>query len=497
MHSPPRIAALILLVSFLSVPDSFSEEESDGVSFSKDIRPILSANCFKCHGPDDAKDDKGKSLRKAGLRLDVADDQDWKEIASRIVSTNPDEVMPPPETNKTLTSEEIDLLKRWIKEGSKYEKHWAFLKPKKSKIASGKHPIDHLYQEPLAKKADPYTLIRRVHLDLIGLPPSIKIADQFASDPSPEAYTAIVNDLLKSPRYGERWARRWLDLARYADTNGYEKDRDRSIWPYRDYVIKSLNAEKPFDQFTIEQLAGDMLPNATPEQIMATGFHRNTMLNEEGGIDPLEFRFHAMTDRVATLGTTWLGLTTGCAQCHTHKYDPITHHDYYGLMAYFDNTLEPDYLIPDSTLFEKDKNNFVKADDLLIKLSDHWPTHPRKINFKPSMVKSAKAKNAELSIEKIFITPSGEVPDQDTYSMDLANPPRSSFTSLPQVLSKMDSLSKTPSMATAQQAGLSMILTSQSIKTIKLIFNFPSQSHTLQEPASPSPCTKITEASIP
>ncbi|MBT7970237.1 MAG: DUF1553 domain-containing protein [Verrucomicrobia bacterium] len=419
MHSPPRIAALILLVSFLSVPDSFSEEESDGVSFSKDIRPILSANCFKCHGPDDAKDDKGKSLRKAGLRLDVADDQDWKEIASRIVSTNPDEVMPPPETNKTLTSEEIDLLKRWIKEGSKYEKHWAFLKPKKSKIASGKHPIDHLYQEPLAKKADPYTLIRRVHLDLIGLPPSIKIADQFASDPSPEAYTAIVNDLLKSPRYGERWARRWLDLARYADTNGYEKDRDRSIWPYRDYVIKSLNAEKPFDQFTIEQLAGDMLPNATPEQIMATGFHRNTMLNEEGGIDPLEFRFHAMTDRVATLGTTWLGLTTGCAQCHTHKYDPITHHDYYGLMAYFDNTLEPDYLIPDSTLFEKDKNNFAKADDLLIKLSDHWPTHPRKINFKPSMVKSAKAKNAELSIEKIFITPSGEVPDQDTYTVKI------------------------------------------------------------------------------
>ena len=419
MELAPRITKLILVASFLDVSDSFSAEESETISFSKDIRPILSANCFKCHGPDDAKDDKGKSLRKAGLRLDVANDQAWEEIASRIVSTDPEEIMPPPETNKTLSDAEIDLLKRWIKEGSKYEKHWAFVKPKKSQIASGKHPIDHLSQEPLAKKADPYTLIRRVHLDLIGLPPSIKVADQFASDPSPEAYAAIVNDLLKSPRYGERWARRWLDLARYADTNGYEKDRDRSIWPYRDYVIKSFNAGKPFDQFTIEQLAGDMLPNATPEQIIATGFHRNTMLNEEGGIDPLEFRFHAMTDRVATMGTTWLGLTTGCAQCHTHKYDPITHHDYYGLMAYFNNTLEPDYRIPNSTLAKKEEANLAKAEQLLAKLPDHWPSPPGIINFKPSIVKSAEAKNAKLSIEKIFITPSGEVPDRDTYNVTI------------------------------------------------------------------------------
>jgi hypothetical protein len=343
------------------------------ISFSREIRPILSANCFKCHGPDDAKDDKGKSLRKAGLRLDLTDGQDWDEVITRITSSDTNEIMPPPEANKTLKPAEIDLLKRWIKEGSNYEKHWAFVSPKKSPVPASTHPIDHLFITPLAHKADPYTLVRRLHLDLIGLPPTVEVADAFASDPSPAAWEKLVDNLLKSPRYGERWARRWLDLARYADTNGYEKDRDRSIWPYRDYVIRSLNDDKPFDQFTIEQLAGDMLPDATPDQLIATGFHRNTMLNEEGGIDPLEFRFHAMTDRVATTGTTWLGLTTGCAQCHTHKFDPITHHDYFGLMAYLDNTIEPDYHIPDPALVERQKDNLAQAEKLLAELPSKWP----------------------------------------------------------------------------------------------------------------------------
>ena len=419
MANPSRIIKLILSVSALGASGGFSEEEPGTISFSNDIRPILSANCFKCHGPDDAKDDNGKSLRKAGLRLDIADNQDWKEVVSRITTVDPDEIMPPPESNKALTAKETTLLKRWIHEGAKYEKHWAFVHPQKSQIAAGKHPIDHLHQKPLAEKADAYTLIRRVHLDLIGLPPSIEVADRFAADPSPQAYSTIVDDLLKSPRYGERWARRWLDLARYADTNGYEKDRDRSIWPYRDYVIKSLNTDKSFDQFTIEQLAGDMLPNATPEQLIATGFHRNTMLNEEGGIDPLEFRFHAMTDRVATIGTTWLGLTTSCAQCHTHKYDPITHHDYYGLMAYFDNTLEPDYRIPDPMLAEKEKSNLTKAKKLLTELPNHWPASSGKISFNPANVVSAEAKNAKLSIEEIFIAPSGKPSDRDTYTITI------------------------------------------------------------------------------
>ena len=187
---------------------------------------------------------------------------------------------------------------------------------------------------------------RRVSLDLIGLPPTPEEAEPSSTIAPRTPTRALVDRLLASPHYGERWARRWLDLARYADTNGYEKDRARSIWPYRDWVINALNADMPFDQFTIEQLAGDMLPNATRDQRVATGFHRNTMLNEEGGIDPLEFRFHAMTDRVATTGTIWLGLTVGCAQCHTHKYDPITHREYYQLMAFLNNADEPDLDLP-------------------------------------------------------------------------------------------------------------------------------------------------------
>src|SRR6185295_6870725 len=178
-------------------------------------------------------------------------------------------------------------------------------------------------------------------------------ADEFVHDSAPDAYDRLVDRLLASPHYGERWARRWLDLARYADTNGYEKDRGRSVWPYRDWVINALNADMPFDQFTVEQIAGDMLPGATLAQKIATGFHRNTMLNEEGGIDPLEFRFHAMTDRVATTGTVWLGLTVGCAQCHTHKFDPISQREYYQFLACMNNTEEPEYQIPRPDLVER------------------------------------------------------------------------------------------------------------------------------------------------
>lgn len=421
LHAPfprlPHFAGFLLAFGETLVAD-------DGkVSFSRDIRPILSDNCFKCHGPDDAKDDKGKSLRKAGLRLDVADEQDWEEVVARIISTDPDDVMPPPETNKSLEPNEIETLKRWIKQGAPYEKHWAFVPPKESTVPANAHPVDHLYHQKLAEKADAYTLVRRLHLDLIGLPPSIEVADAFAADPSPEAFRKIVDDLLASPRYGERWARRWLDLARYADTNGYEKDRDRTIWPYRDYVIKSLNDDKPFDQFTIEQLAGDMLPNATPEQIIATGFHRNTMLNEEGGIDPLEFRYHAMTDRVATTGTTWLGLTTGCAQCHTHKYDPITHHDYFGMMAYLDNTLEPDFELPDPTIEQRRQENLRQAKKLLEELPSKWPGSPsQKLSFKPQKLTTAIATASKLEVIEFIATATGQTPAKDTYTVTFDNP---------------------------------------------------------------------------
>ena len=194
-------------------------------------------------------------------------------------------------------------------------------------------------------EADTYTLVRRVYLDLLGRPPTPEEAERLVSNPSPDAYDTLVDHLLGSKEYGERWARVWLDLARYADTNGYEKDRVRSIWPYRDWVIRALNEDVPFDEFSIQQLAGDMLEESTAESQIATGFHRNTMLNEEGGIDPLEYRFYAMVDRVATTGTVWMGLSIGCAQCHTHKYDPISHQEYYQFMALLNNADEPDLMV--------------------------------------------------------------------------------------------------------------------------------------------------------
>ena len=346
--------------------------ESGPISYSRDVRPILSKNCFACHGPDESKV-KGKT------RLNIPGKANLEEAISRIGSADSDEVMPPPEANKVLSKEDIHTLERWIAEGAVYEKHWAFFLPERVVVPGGVHPVDHFIDKRLGAEellrsshADPHTRLRRVSLDLVGLPPTPEQADAFAAAPSSEAYAQIVDDLLASESYGERWARRWLDLARYADTNGYEKDRDRSIWPYRDWVVQAINAGIPFDQFTIEQLAGDMLPEATQAQLIATGFHRNTMLNEEGGIDPLEFRYHAMTDRVATTGTTWLGLTTGCAQCHTHKYDPITHHDYFGMMAYLNNVDEPKLFISKPGSEAEDVRRQKKADRLIEALPSKW-----------------------------------------------------------------------------------------------------------------------------
>jgi len=332
-----------------------------GVDFNGEIRPLLASKCYACHGPDEEG-------RKAKLRLDVRKGAlksevivpgkiEESEFHYRIRSDDPDEIMPPPESHATLTVMEKDLLDQWIKEGAKYEKHWAFVAPVPSTPpAKGskwvRNGIDSFVLENLEEhdlkpsaQAEGYSLVRRLYLDLVGLPPTTEQADAFVSDKRPDAYERLVDELLASPRYGEKWGREWLDLARYADTNGYEKDRPRNIWPYRDWVIRALNSDMPYDQFSIEQLAGDMLPNATAEQKTATGFHRNTQLNEEGGIDPLEFRFYAAVDRVATTGTVWMGLTTGCAQCHTHKYDPITHDEYYGLMGLLDNVDEPDLFL--------------------------------------------------------------------------------------------------------------------------------------------------------
>ncbi|HEY2586776.1 MAG TPA: PSD1 and planctomycete cytochrome C domain-containing protein [Tepidisphaeraceae bacterium] len=370
-----RIALLLGSVAMAAVP-RFARA-APAVDFNRDIRPILSANCFKCHGIDDG-------ARKSKLRLDVRQTAtstaksgkaaivpghpDQSELIRRVFANNPDDVMPPASTKVTLSATQKQLLKRWVAEGAEYKTHWAFVAPRQVALPPVKqadwprNPIDHfvlarLESEGLqpAPEADRYTLIRRVYLDLIGLPPTPEEADAFAKDPSPDAYDKLVDRLLANPHYGERWARRWLDLARYADTNGFEKDRPRSIWPYRDWVINALNADMPFDQFTIKQLAGDMLPDATPDDRIATGFHRNTMLNEEGGIDPLEYRFRAAVDRNNTTGTTWLGLTVRCAQCHTHKFDPITQTEYYRLMAFLNNADEPEMAVPSPQIDAKRK----------------------------------------------------------------------------------------------------------------------------------------------
>ncbi len=364
-YAPTLPALLLAAIGALPAPAA--------PSYNADIRPVLSNACFQCHGPDEAE-------RKGDTRLDVPGEADLDEVLARITSTDPDEVMPPPSANKDLSPEQIEAVRAWVAGGAEYEQHWAFVPPAKPTVPEGANPIDHFIGRKLAEagvdpapRADPYTLVRRLHLDLVGLPPAPEVADAFAADPSDTAYQALVDQLLADPAYGERWARRWLDLARYADTNGYEKDRDRSIWPYRDWVIRALNADMPFDQFTVEQLAGDMLPDAARDQLVATGFHRNTMLNEEGGIDPLEFRYHASVDRINTTGTAWLGLTLGCAQCHTHKYDPVTHTDYFGMMAYLNNADEPDLLLPDPGAEERHRANLTEADRLLAELESHWP----------------------------------------------------------------------------------------------------------------------------
>lgn len=323
------------------------------VEFNRDVRPILSENCYACHGFD-------PKHREADLRLDTfegaTEDRDGSrgivpgDVAKsdawqRIISDDKDEVMPPPKSHKPpLTAKQREILKTWIEQGAKYERHWSFEPPKKSAGGS----IDHFIQKRLAEEnlkpspvAEPATLIRRVSLDLTGLPPSPAEVDAFVADKSEDAYDKLVNRLLGSKHYGERWGRWWLDQARYADSNGYSIDAPRQIWKFRDWVIDALNADMPFDQFTIEQLAGDLLPNASESQKIATGFHRNTQINQEGGIDKEQFRIDSVFDRVATTGTVWLGLSIGCAQCHDHKFDPIEQRDYYRMFAFFNNQDEP------------------------------------------------------------------------------------------------------------------------------------------------------------
>ena len=339
------------------------------VSFNWEIRPILSEHCFSCHGFD-------AKHRKADLRLDTREgaladndgvraiipgDPAKSELWKRLLSQDAEEVMPPPEAHKPkLTAKQLATLRTWIEEGAPYEPHWAFTTPIRPTLKEkGPAAIDALIDQGLKEagltaspEVSPEKLLRRLSLDLTGLPPTpaeLAVFLQARSKDPQAAYDQAVERLLASPAYGERWGRWWLDQARYADSNGYSIDAPRSVWKYRDWVVNSLNADLPFDRFTIEQLAGDLLPDGGEAQRIATGFHRNTPLNQEGGIDVEQFRIDSVFDRVATTGTVWLGLTVGCAQCHDHKFDPITQKEFFRMFAFFNNQDEPTMKVTDPT----------------------------------------------------------------------------------------------------------------------------------------------------
>ncbi|MEM7602514.1 MAG: DUF1549 domain-containing protein, partial [Verrucomicrobiota bacterium] len=332
----------LLLLSFAGTPSVWA------IDFNSDIRPLLSDRCIKCHGPGD---------QKGGLRLDSRDaildaiDQDDlanSELIYRLTTDDEMDEMPPKKGGtKKLTPAQVDLFKEWVMAGVPFDQHWAYIAPEKTSVPEGEHPVDHFIGQKLADAgleanppALPATLLRRLSLDLTGLPPTVEEVDHFLSDPSEESYLAEIERLLASPHFGEKWALRWLDLARYADSNGYQHDDLRSMWPWRDWVINAINADMPYDQFTVEQLAGDLLPNPTQDQLIATAFHRNTPTNFSGGSKVDEVRATLISDRVNVTGQVWLGATMECAACHDHKFDPITHRDYYEMYAFFNQGVE-------------------------------------------------------------------------------------------------------------------------------------------------------------
>ena len=333
-------------------------------------RAIMAENCFDCHGPD-------KEQRKAKLRLDAREGAikdlggyqsvmpgkpDQSELIARLTTNDEDELMPPMKTGKSLSEEEIETLRQWIKEGAAYPVHWSYrpiqppAPPKLKNMKGVQNPIDRFVSAKLeslghspSPEADRRILAKRLHYDLLGLPPDPSRVEAFAKDQNPGAYSKLVDELLQSPHFGERWGRHWLDMARYADSDGYEKDKPRpNAWRYRDWVIEAINEDLPYDQFTVEQLAGDLLPKSTPRQRLATAFHRQTLTNTEGGTDQEQWRVAAVMDRLETTGSAWLGLTLTCARCHDHKYDDITQDEYYQLFAFYNNGDETSFPLSSS-----------------------------------------------------------------------------------------------------------------------------------------------------
>ncbi len=375
------IVAVVSLISLYPFVSAKTQPQTP-IDFKRDIEPIFAASCYQCHGAKKAAGQLRMDVKSAAMKgglsgaIILPGNSKASILLKRILGEGGEARMPM--SADPLTAEQIELIRKWIDQGavwpaneadsairnpqSAITQHWAYVKPVRPALPQVKNsawvrnPIDAFVLARLEKEgltpspeASKETLLRRVYLDLVGLPPSVKEMDEFLADKSPDAYEKVVDRLLASPHYGERWARPWLDLARYADSNGYEKDNLRVMWKYRDWVINALNADMPFDQFTIEQIAGDMLPNATIDQKIATGFHRNTQLNTEGGVDPEAARYEVMVDRVNTTATVWLGTTMGCAQCHNHKYDPFSLRDYYKLYSFFDNS---SYQIRGSAAFD-------------------------------------------------------------------------------------------------------------------------------------------------
>jgi hypothetical protein len=316
------------------------------IEFNRDVRPILSDNCFYCHGPD-------KNHRDGKMRLDIREEAlakeafvpgkpDESELINRILTTDEDDLMPPPKSHKKLSDRDKEILKRWIAQGAEYQLHWAYEKPAKAAVPAGQNGVDVLVQKRLAEiglkaspEADRRTLIRRLYSDLLGLPPTPEEVAQFENDKSPKAYESLVERVLANPHYGERMAIGWLDVVRFADTAGYHSDNPRNVWPYRDWVIKSFNDNKRFDRFTLEQLAGDLLPDANQESLVGSAFNRLLLTTEEGGAQAKDYEQRMLTDRVRAVGTAWMGQTTGCCQCHDHKFDPLTQRDFYAMGAFF------------------------------------------------------------------------------------------------------------------------------------------------------------------
>src|SRR5215472_2910899 len=376
------IVALGALILFSAhVRQLFSR---DRVDFSRDIRPIFNQNCVACHGGVRQKNgvsfifrDEALGRGKSGRPTIVPGDPDASELIRRVTSKDPDQRMP--YHAPALSSQQISSLRRWIKEGAKWEDYWAFVPPKPQALPQVKRtdwvrqPLDRFILARLEREglqpspeADKAALLRRVSFDLTGLPPTADEISAYLADQSPNAYEKQLDRLLASPRYGERWASMWLDLARYADTKGYEKDEERTgVWPYRDWVIEAFNGNLPYDQFVIKQLAGDLLPNPTFEDLIATSFHRQTPNNEEGGTDDEEFRTVAVLDRAATTWSVLNGITMNCVQCHSHPYDPLRHTDYYKSLAFFntqeDSDLDNDW--PNLTV-PKDKKRYGEAAQL-------------------------------------------------------------------------------------------------------------------------------------